>query len=63
MAHLEEILDLVAPFGQTTTSIIQSSPVPARAIGIGLTPQTQGNPAQPGNPPQAGNPAQPDSRP
>jgi Lrp/AsnC family transcriptional regulator, leucine-responsive regulatory protein len=34
MGHLEELLDALAPFGQTTTSIIQSSPVPARGISL-----------------------------
>ena len=29
MTHLEEIIDRFTPFGQTTTSIIQSSPVHA----------------------------------
>jgi Lrp/AsnC family leucine-responsive transcriptional regulator len=28
--HLEEIIDTFTPYGQTTTSIIQSSPVPGR---------------------------------
>jgi Lrp/AsnC family leucine-responsive transcriptional regulator len=36
--HLEEVIDRFVPYGQTTTSIIQSAPVPAR--GIDLTPQT-----------------------
>jgi Lrp/AsnC family transcriptional regulator, leucine-responsive regulatory protein len=36
MAHLEELLDELAPFGQTTTSIIQSSPVPVRGVALGL---------------------------
>ena len=30
--HLEEVIDRFAPYGQTTTSIVQSSPVPARGI-------------------------------
>ena len=29
--HLEEVIDRFTPYGQTTTSIIQSSPVPRRA--------------------------------
>jgi Lrp/AsnC family leucine-responsive transcriptional regulator len=33
--HLEEVLDQFALFGQTTTSIVQSSPVPPRAIALG----------------------------
>jgi Lrp/AsnC family leucine-responsive transcriptional regulator len=37
MIHLEELLDELAPFGQTTTSIIQSSPVPLRGIAVGRT--------------------------
>jgi Lrp/AsnC family transcriptional regulator, leucine-responsive regulatory protein len=32
VGHLEEVIDQLAAFGQTTTSIIQSSPVPARGI-------------------------------
>ncbi|HEY1508222.1 MAG TPA: Lrp/AsnC family transcriptional regulator [Solirubrobacteraceae bacterium] len=34
MRHLEELLDELAPFGQTTTSIIQSSPVPTRGLAL-----------------------------
>jgi Lrp/AsnC family leucine-responsive transcriptional regulator len=34
MTHLEELLDQLAPFGQTTTSIIQSSPVSARGLAL-----------------------------
>jgi Lrp/AsnC family transcriptional regulator, leucine-responsive regulatory protein len=34
MTHLEELLDELAPFGQTTTSIIQSSPVPLRGVSL-----------------------------
>ncbi len=34
MTHLEELLDQLAPFGQTTTSIIQSSPVAARGMAL-----------------------------
>jgi Lrp/AsnC family transcriptional regulator, leucine-responsive regulatory protein len=30
--HLEEIIDRFTPYGQTTTSIIQSSPVPGRGV-------------------------------
>jgi Lrp/AsnC family transcriptional regulator, leucine-responsive regulatory protein len=33
--HLEEVIDRFTPFGQTTTSIIQSSPVPARGVQLG----------------------------
>ena len=30
--HLEEVIDRFTPYGRTTTSIIQSSPVPGRAL-------------------------------
>src|SRR3954447_24413990 len=30
--HLEEVIDRFTPYGQTTTSIIQSSPVPRRGV-------------------------------
>lgn len=30
--HLEEVIDAFAFYGQTTTSIMQTSPVPRRAI-------------------------------
>jgi len=32
--HLEEVIDRFAFFGQTTTSILQSSPVPRRAVSL-----------------------------
>jgi Lrp/AsnC family leucine-responsive transcriptional regulator len=32
--HLEEVIDGFAAFGQTTTSIVQSSPVPSRGISL-----------------------------
>jgi Lrp/AsnC family transcriptional regulator, leucine-responsive regulatory protein len=32
--HLEEVIDRFVAFGQTTTSIVQSSPVPARGIDL-----------------------------
>jgi Lrp/AsnC family leucine-responsive transcriptional regulator len=32
--HLEEVIDLFVAFGQTTTSIVQSSPVPVRALAL-----------------------------
>jgi Lrp/AsnC family leucine-responsive transcriptional regulator len=32
--HLEEVIDRFVAFGQTTTSIVQSSPVPARAVSV-----------------------------
>jgi Lrp/AsnC family leucine-responsive transcriptional regulator len=28
--HLEELIDRFTPFGQTTTSLVQSAPVPSR---------------------------------
>ena len=34
VGHLEELIDALAPYGQTTTSIIQSSPVPTRGIAL-----------------------------
>ena len=34
--HLEEVVDRFVPFGQTTTSIVQSSPVPMRGLPLGL---------------------------
>ena len=34
VGHLEEVIDRFAVFGQTTTSIIQSSPVPPREIAL-----------------------------
>jgi Lrp/AsnC family leucine-responsive transcriptional regulator len=34
--HLEEVIDRFTPLGQTTTSIIQSSPVPRREIALDL---------------------------
>jgi Lrp/AsnC family leucine-responsive transcriptional regulator len=33
--HLEEVIDRFTPYGQTTTSIIQSSPVPLRGVDLG----------------------------
>ena len=32
--HLEEVIDRFTPYGQTTTSIVQSSPVPRRAVEL-----------------------------
>ena len=34
VTHLEELIDRFTPFGQTTTSIVQSSPVPARGLAL-----------------------------
>jgi Lrp/AsnC family transcriptional regulator, leucine-responsive regulatory protein len=33
--HLEEVIDRFAAHGQTTTSVIQSAPVPRRGIDVG----------------------------
>jgi Lrp/AsnC family leucine-responsive transcriptional regulator len=35
VSHLEEVIDRFALYGPTTTSIVQSSPVPARGIALG----------------------------
>jgi Lrp/AsnC family transcriptional regulator, leucine-responsive regulatory protein len=32
--HLEEVIDRFAIYGQTTSSIVQSSPVPARGVSV-----------------------------
>ena len=32
--HLEEVIDRFVVFGQTTTSIVQSSPVPVRGVHV-----------------------------
>ena len=32
--HLEEVIDRFAIYGQTTSSIVQSSPVPARGVSL-----------------------------
>jgi Lrp/AsnC family transcriptional regulator, leucine-responsive regulatory protein len=34
--HLEELIDRFVVFGQTTTSIVQSSPVPGRGVHVGV---------------------------
>jgi Lrp/AsnC family leucine-responsive transcriptional regulator len=34
VSHLEEVIDKFALYGPTTTSIVQSSPVPARGINL-----------------------------
>jgi Lrp/AsnC family leucine-responsive transcriptional regulator len=36
--HLEEVIDRFTPYGQTTTSIVQSSPVPGRGVPLYVTP-------------------------
>ena len=33
--HLEEVIDRFALYGQTTSSILQSAPVPGRGIAMG----------------------------
>ena len=33
--HLEEVIDRFVIFGQTTTSLVQSSPVPRRGVALG----------------------------
>lgn len=33
--HMEEVIDRFALYGQTTTSVVQSSPVPLRGLAIG----------------------------
>ena len=33
--HLEEVIDRFVIYGQTTTSIVQSSPVPGRGVDLG----------------------------
>jgi Lrp/AsnC family transcriptional regulator, leucine-responsive regulatory protein len=40
--HLEEVIDRFTPYGQTTTSIVQSSPVPARSLPLERTPARTG---------------------
>ena len=34
VVHLEEVIDAFAAFGQTTTSVMQTSPVPGRGVAI-----------------------------
>ena len=34
VGHLEEVIDRFTPYGQTTTSIVQSSPVPGRGVPV-----------------------------
>jgi Lrp/AsnC family leucine-responsive transcriptional regulator len=41
--HLEEVIDRFAAFGQTTTSIVQSSPVPVRGVDLeAMAPKVEG---------------------
>ena len=35
VVHLEEVIDRFVVIGQTTSSIVQSSPVPARGLPLG----------------------------
>jgi Lrp/AsnC family leucine-responsive transcriptional regulator len=44
--HLEEVIDAFTPFGQTTTSIVQSSPVVPRAIRLPAAPTRLDNVAR-----------------
>jgi Lrp/AsnC family transcriptional regulator, leucine-responsive regulatory protein len=39
VAHLEQVIDRFTPFGQTTTSIVQSSPVPPRGLPLDRSPR------------------------
>jgi Lrp/AsnC family leucine-responsive transcriptional regulator len=32
--HLEEVIDRFSPYGQTTTSVMQTSPVPPRGVAL-----------------------------
>ena len=41
--HLEEVIDRFAVLGQTTTSIVQSSPVPPRGLALDSPPGTEGS--------------------
>jgi Lrp/AsnC family transcriptional regulator, leucine-responsive regulatory protein len=34
VGHLEEVIDVFTPYGVTTTSIVQSSPVPGRPVEV-----------------------------
>jgi Lrp/AsnC family transcriptional regulator, leucine-responsive regulatory protein len=38
VVHMEEVIDRFAIYGQTTTSIVQSSPVPRRGLPLERTP-------------------------
>jgi Lrp/AsnC family leucine-responsive transcriptional regulator len=38
VVHMEEVIDRFAIYGQTTTSIVQSSPVPRRPLPLERTP-------------------------
>ena len=43
--HLEEVIDRFTVLGQTTTSIMQSSPVPGRPLDLSLTVSVPSMPA------------------
>jgi Lrp/AsnC family leucine-responsive transcriptional regulator len=36
VTHMEEVIDVFAVYGQTTTSIVQSSPVPLRGVATNV---------------------------
>jgi Lrp/AsnC family transcriptional regulator, leucine-responsive regulatory protein len=36
VTHMEEVIDVFAVYGQTTTSIVQSSPVPLRGVAADI---------------------------
>ena len=46
--HLEEVIDRFTLFGQTTTSIVQSSPVPGRGVFLGEEAAAAVGPAEDG---------------
>jgi Lrp/AsnC family leucine-responsive transcriptional regulator len=42
--HLEEVIDVFNAYGQTTTSVMQTSPVPGRGVAITTPPPSDGRP-------------------
>jgi Lrp/AsnC family leucine-responsive transcriptional regulator len=44
VTHLEEVIDQFTAYGQTTTSIMQSSPVPRRALAAAPMPRPSSGP-------------------
>ncbi len=44
--HLEELSDRFAAYGQTTTSLVQSTPVPTRGLAIDTGAATSGEAGQ-----------------
>ena len=46
--HLEEVIDAFAVYGQTTSSIMQTSPVPERAVSLEPATSPRGSGASPG---------------